>query len=99
MIRVRQSDRAVARVLRRPQSLRKTFVSTLLQLSSQLFCKATHSLKNELILGRRVHRESRQAKVKLDALLKDAAIRPKLVRLLEQGQAPSASVMTERNAR
>lgn len=42
-----------------------------------------HSLKNELILGRRVHKESRPAKVKLDALLKDAAIRPKLIRLLE----------------
>jgi hypothetical protein len=28
-----------------------------------------HSLKNELILGRRVHRENRQAQARLDELL------------------------------
>jgi protein-L-isoaspartate O-methyltransferase len=41
-----------------------------------------HSLKNELLLGRRVHRENRPAQTRLDALLKDASVRPKLVREL-----------------
>jgi hypothetical protein len=41
-----------------------------------------HSLKNELILGRRVHRESRPAKERLDRLLADTGVQPKLVRLL-----------------
>jgi SAM-dependent methyltransferase len=42
-----------------------------------------HSLKNELILGRRVHRENREAKAKLDALLLATGVKPKLIRLLE----------------
>jgi SAM-dependent methyltransferase len=41
-----------------------------------------HSLKNELILGRRIHGESRPARERLDALLAAAGVRPKLVREL-----------------
>jgi hypothetical protein len=41
-----------------------------------------HSLKNELILARKVHRESREAKAKLDALLSATGVRPKAVREL-----------------
>jgi hypothetical protein len=41
-----------------------------------------HSLKNELILGRRVHRESRDARKRLDALLAETKVAPKLVRTL-----------------
>jgi hypothetical protein len=41
-----------------------------------------HSLKNELILGRRVHRESREARKRLEALLAEAKVAPKLVRTL-----------------
>jgi hypothetical protein len=41
-----------------------------------------HSLKNELILGRRVHREHRGAKAQLAALLRATAVRPKIVREL-----------------
>ncbi len=43
-----------------------------------------HSLKNELILGRRVHRENREAKLKLEALLKESGAAPKLARLLAE---------------
>lgn len=55
-----------------------------------------HSLKNELILGRRVHREHRGARGRLRALLAATGVRPKLVRelmpdLLEgAAAAPSA---------
>ncbi|MFZ5470068.1 MAG: class I SAM-dependent methyltransferase [Myxococcota bacterium] len=42
-----------------------------------------HSLKNELILGRRVHRESRVARVRLQRLLADTGVSPTLVRLLQ----------------
>jgi hypothetical protein len=42
-----------------------------------------HSLKNELILGRRVHKESRDAKATLRALLAATSVRPALVRQLE----------------
>jgi hypothetical protein len=41
-----------------------------------------HSLKNELILGRRVHREHRGAKEQLATLLRATAVRPKIVREL-----------------
>lgn len=41
-----------------------------------------HSLKNELILGRRVHRESRQARARLEELLGVFGIEPKLTRAL-----------------
>jgi hypothetical protein len=45
-----------------------------------------HSLKNELILGRRVHKENRDARRRLDALLAESHVAPKLVRQL--GVAP-----------
>jgi SAM-dependent methyltransferase len=38
-----------------------------------------HSLKNELILGRRVHRENPSARAKLGALLAETGVKPKLV--------------------
>ncbi len=41
-----------------------------------------HSLKNELILGRRVHRESRPARARLEALLGSFGVQPKLTRVL-----------------
>ena len=43
-----------------------------------------HSLKNELILGKKVRRQSPQAQAKLDALLAETGVRPALVRALEQ---------------
>ena len=52
-----------------------------------------HSLKNELILGRKLHGESRPSRERLDALLAAAGVRPKLVRELWGGetQAPPPS--------
>jgi hypothetical protein len=41
-----------------------------------------HSLKNELILARRVHREQRTARKELQDLLTLTGVRPKLVREL-----------------
>jgi len=41
-----------------------------------------HSLKNELILGRRVHREHRGARAELEKLLQTTGVRPKLIREL-----------------
>ena len=41
-----------------------------------------HSLKNELILARRVHKEHRGARKELDQLLETTGIRPKLIREL-----------------
>jgi hypothetical protein len=41
-----------------------------------------HSVKNELILGKKVRAGSRPAQERLDALLAAAGVRPKLVRLL-----------------
>jgi hypothetical protein len=41
-----------------------------------------HTLKNELILARKVHRESRKAREELDRLLAETGVRPKLVRAL-----------------
>jgi len=41
-----------------------------------------HSLKNELILGRKIRGENREAKAKLDALLQQTGARPKIVREL-----------------
>ena len=46
-----------------------------------------HSLKNELILGKKVQAGSRRAREQLDALLAATGVRPKIVRLLE---APAA---------
>jgi hypothetical protein len=47
-----------------------------------------HSLKNELILGRKVRRGSGAARSRLEALLAAAGVRPKLVRTL-WGDAPA----------
>jgi hypothetical protein len=47
-----------------------------------------HSLKNELILGRRVHREHRPSRLKLEGLLADFGVEPKLARVL--GVKPAA---------
>nr|WP_275900277.1 SAM-dependent methyltransferase [Pyxidicoccus trucidator] len=41
-----------------------------------------HSLKNELILGRRVHKENRRARVQLERLLAETGVAPKLTREL-----------------
>jgi hypothetical protein len=41
-----------------------------------------HSLKNELILGRKVHDEHREARAALEKLLSETGVRPKLVREL-----------------
>jgi SAM-dependent methyltransferase len=49
-----------------------------------------HSLKNELILGRKLHGESRPSRERLDVLLAAAGVRPKLVREL-WGGAPEAA--------
>ncbi len=46
-----------------------------------------HSLKNELILGRKVQKDTRAPKAKLDALLAATGVRPKLVRELGKGVA------------
>lgn len=41
-----------------------------------------HSLKNELILGKKVRRDNPEAKGRLDALIAETHVRPKLVRAL-----------------
>ena len=41
-----------------------------------------HSLKNELILGKRVERSTREPKATLDALLAETGVAPKLIRTL-----------------
>jgi len=41
-----------------------------------------HSLKNELILGRKVHHEHRESRLALEKLLAETGVRPKLVREL-----------------
>ena len=43
-----------------------------------------HSLKNELILGRRVERDVRDARAKLLGLLEQTGVKPKLIRALEK---------------
>ena len=50
-----------------------------------------HSLKNELILGRKVHKESRPARAKLEALLAQTHIAPKLTRALQVGASEPRS--------
>lgn len=47
-----------------------------------------HSLKNELILARRVHKENRDARARLEALLQATGVRPKVIRELE-AKAPA----------
>ncbi len=44
-----------------------------------------HSLKNELLLARRVHAESRPARARLEALLARTGVRPRIVRALGWG--------------
>ena len=44
------------------------------------FTGLEHSLKNELILARKVHADNRAARARLDALLASTGVRPKLVR-------------------
>jgi methyltransferase family protein len=46
-----------------------------------------HSVKNELILGRKIRSRSSEAQARLDALLAATGVRPKLVRMLEGGPA------------
>ena len=46
-----------------------------------------HSLKNELILGRKVQRENPRARAELQALLAETGVQPKLVRALGLGGA------------
>ena len=41
-----------------------------------------HSLKNELILARRVHREHREARAELQKLVETTGAKPKVVREL-----------------
>ena len=48
-----------------------------------------HSLKNELILARRVHKESRPARARLHELLQATQVRPKLVRELYPEETPA----------
>jgi hypothetical protein len=43
-----------------------------------------HSLKNELIIGKKVRSSSPEAQAKLDALLAATGVKPKLVRALER---------------
>jgi Methyltransferase domain len=52
-----------------------------------------HSLKNELILARKVHREHRPARKELDRLLETTGIRPKLIRELfgDRSRSPAAT--------
>jgi SAM-dependent methyltransferase len=52
-----------------------------------------HSLKNELILARRVHADNRAARRRLDALLAATGVRPKIVRTL--GWAPPGDAAPE----
>jgi hypothetical protein len=49
-----------------------------------------HSVKNELILGKKVRAASREARERLDALLAASGVRPKLVRALGDGEAAPA---------
>ena len=49
-----------------------------------------HSLKNELILGKKVRASSREARARLEALLAATGVRPKLVRAL-WGEAATAA--------
>lgn len=49
-----------------------------------------HSLKNELILGRRVHRDNRRARMKLERLLAATGVSPKLTRVLGVLPTPTA---------
>ncbi|MCY1043500.1 SAM-dependent methyltransferase [Corallococcus sp. bb12-1] len=54
-----------------------------------------HSLKNELILGRRVHGDNRRAKLQLQALLAETGVQPRLTRLLGITPATTGTVPAE----
>jgi hypothetical protein len=47
-----------------------------------------HSLKNELILGKRIRGENRDARARLDKLLADTGVRPKVIRALAAAEPP-----------
>ncbi|WP_375746601.1 SAM-dependent methyltransferase [Corallococcus interemptor] len=57
-----------------------------------------HSLKNELILGRRVHRDNRRARLQLQALLAETGVQPRLTRLLGITPAGAAAGGAEPDA-
>lgn len=48
-----------------------------------------HSVKNELILGRKIRSASREARERLDALLAATGVRPKLIRALGEPGTPA----------
>ena len=50
-----------------------------------------HSLKNELILARRVHREHAGSRAELQKLLDTTGVRPKLVRELFASPGPGST--------
>jgi hypothetical protein len=50
-----------------------------------------HSVKNELILGKKVRGSSREARERLDAVLGATGVEPKLVRMLREAPTPPAS--------
>jgi Methyltransferase domain len=49
-----------------------------------------HSLKNELLLGKKVRREDARARERMERLLSETGVLPKLVRMLGQKRAPVA---------
>jgi len=49
-----------------------------------------HSLKNELILGKKVRKGDPQARASLEALANAAGVRPKLVRVLDGSREPAS---------
>ena len=49
-----------------------------------------HSLKNELLLGKKVRKEDARARGRLDALLAETGVAPKLVRSLRRLPESSA---------
>ena len=50
-----------------------------------------HSLKNELILARKVQKNTRVPREKLEALLSSTGVRPKVVRVLNSSSDPKLS--------
>jgi len=57
-----------------------------------------HSLKNELILAKRVKRVERAAQLRLDALLERFGVRPALIRALDAGAPTRGSVVSRSQA-
>ena len=62
--------------------LRATLVANGYQVTVTELAGWEHSLKNELILGRRVQHENGIAKKRLEALLATTGVRPKIVQTL-----------------